>query len=72
MASHTRDDDHSPLQLQSQEEAAQPTPKVGLLPPPAAAESEAGATHVDISTGEALKFDALGPMVVNSDGVRGF
>ena len=41
---------------------------VPLLPPPPESEAEINAPKVEVGS-EGIKFDALGPLVVNSDGV---
>lgn len=40
-----------------------------LLPAPQDVPEKPDTTKVDVNSGEAVKLDSLGPMVINSDGV---
>ena len=41
-----------------------------LLPAPQDVANDASTTKVDVNSDDAVKSDALGPMIINSDGVR--
>ena len=40
-----------------------------LLPAPQDVANDASTTKVDVNSDDAVKLDALGPMIINSDGV---
>ena len=62
------DDDNPSSEVKNQSpDANKQSPELKLLPSP----SEASSTQsLNVGSDMAIKLDALGPMVVNSDGVR--